>query len=339
MATLYIIGHEPQVNLCSRHLQISDKNGSESRTRRVPLFDIDRVALVGRTRVSMSVIDALLRRDIPIIMLSRLGGLVGSFSPAREGDAYIRIRQYQNAGNNQRALPQAAKLVEAKLLNMRRVLQKLGSGENASSDRDSLERVLTNLRSLAGDVRSVQHVDSLRGLEGAGTAAYFGQLSVFFPKDTPFPGRSRRPPRDPANALLSFVYTLVMGEIKAAVAAAGLDPCLGCYHAIGYGRPALALDLIEPLRAPLCDLFVLRLLNLGIIGREDFERDEETGGFRMIAGAIKRFFVHYEKRMTRVFKPVGSVVNTDFRRVMREAATDYVASMQANRIVKPFLMP
>jgi CRISPR-associated protein Cas1 len=144
---------------------------------------------------------------------------------------------------------------------------------NAAKDKDQVD-VCNSLQALSEKAATASSLDSLRGCEGMAAGFYFRQLGAYFPDEIPFASRNRRPPRDEANALMSWTYTIVMGEVDAAVRTAGLDACLGCLHGISYGRPSLSLDLLEPLRAPLCDMLTLRLLNHKLLKKEHFEFPE-----------------------------------------------------------------
>jgi CRISP-associated protein Cas1 len=341
MPALFLADPELEISLSSEHLEVRQRKESGSSAalkRRIPLFDVDRVAIVTGVPVSVRVLQSLLRRDIPVALLNRGGRLVGAFTPNRDGDANIRIRQYERAKEGAWNLANAAALVRAKHLNSRRLLQK-AAADKPAPDAVSFVRDLDQLLALADKAVQTETLDELRGIEGSGSALYFRHLRHFFPAHMPFNGRSRRPPRDEANALLSWTYTLVLSEIKTAVAASGLDPCIGCLHSIGYGRPSLALDLLEPLRAPLCDLLVLRLANLQIIKPEDFEKDPETGGFAMKRDAMKAFFVQYEQRLERMFKDARDGSHTSFRRIITRLAADYLASLRGDSPLNPFLMP
>ncbi len=293
MPSLYIARQELHVTLASKHVEVHDEAHPVSRRlERVPIMHVDRMTIVGRPRVSMRIVERLLRENKPVHILSRQGGLIGSFTPARDADAVLRINQYRLVADPW-GLGVARALVAAKLRNSRRVLQKLAAGRVAQAERMALAADLDTLARLAGRAELAEDLATVRGYEGMGAAIYYERLRPFFAAGMPFTRRSRRPPADPANALLSWTYTIVMQEVRGAICAAGLDPCIGSLHAISYNRPALALDLMEPLRAPLCDLFILRLINLGMIRPADFQRDEENGGCRMTRQALGIFFKEY----------------------------------------------
>jgi len=181
-------------------------------------------------------------------------------------------------------------------------------------------------------------LDELRGYEGLAAAKYFNRLGRFFPASVPFGGRSRRPPKDAANALLSWSYTILQGEIDGAVRSHGLDGCIGFLHAVSHGRPSLPLDLLEPLRAPVCDLLVLNILNHGIMSDDDFRYDASRDGFYLREESHKSFFQAYERAMTRKFAAAKGEPHTDFRRVIDESVLAILQAMEGEEF-RFFLMP
>jgi len=325
-----------------RHLEVDEYNPALQRwrmTRCIPLFDVDRVAIVGRTRVTMDCVRAVMRHGIPVTMLRWNGRLDGRFAPFRDSDACLRVGQYEALADSVWRVQASRKLIQAKILNCRRVLQKgRGADRLGGEEMQVVDQCIQRLKQYAQKASTVEQLDSLRGIEGIAAREYFQGLAQLFPASFPFQGRNRRPPRDAANALLSLTYTFVGNELYSAIAAAGLDPCLGVFHEPTEGRPSLALDLLEPLRAPLCDLFVLRLCNLNMLKPEDFEGNEQKGGVRLTKDAWKRYLLHYEERMTRPFKTSNAEPHTDFRRELREAALDWVGALRGYREPRPFRM-
>ena len=279
MPTVYLNGHDTEARLANEKMEISriDREKDDVRTLSVPLFDIERVVVVGRASLTTPLVQRLLRHGTPLCYLSGRGRWLGTLEPTVNGHALRRLRQYELARDAGFALTVARALVSAKIRNSRRVLQRLAANRDQSEDPAQVD-ACNSLQALTNRAGQSATLDSLRGLEGLAAAIYFRHLGTFFPAELPFASRSRRPPRDEANALLSFTYTVVLAEVDGAVRAAGLDPCLGFLHEIAYGRPALSLDLLEPLRGPLGDLHVLRLLNHQLLQKGDFEFRADDGG-------------------------------------------------------------
>ncbi len=340
MPVLYLNGYETEARLDHNKVEVTRINHEKDDldTLSVPFFDIERVVVTGRAQLSTPLIQRLAREGIPICFLSGGGRWLGSLYPTAGNHALRRVRQYEIARDDALALSIAKKLVASKLMNSRRVLQRLSASRDQSETAEQLSAANSLLKT-ARDAEQATGMDELRGYEGVGAAVYFKRLSAFFPEDIPFTVRSRRPPRDAANALLSWTYTILLGEIDGAVQAAGLDPCLGFLHDISYGRPSLSLDLLESLRAPVCDMLTLRLLNHNILKAADFEYQAEDGGTYLTRDARKSFFVEYERTMTRRFSPAKNEAHTDFRGVLREQVNALLRLLENRGDGEFFRMP
>ncbi|OGV78664.1 MAG: CRISPR-associated endonuclease Cas1 [Lentisphaerae bacterium RIFOXYB12_FULL_65_16] len=340
MPTLYLNGYETEAKLNSERIEVSrlDHEKDDVVTMQVPFFDLDRVVIVGRANVSTAVLQRLAREGIPAHFMGSSGRWLGTLSPMTNGHALRRLRQYELARNAPFALDVARALVTAKIRNSRRVLQRLSANRDDAQAPAQLD-VGNSLQELSLRATQAKDLDSLRGLEGLAGALYFNRFGTFFPEDMPFKGRSRRPPRDPANALLSWTYTIVLTEVDSAVRAAGLDPCLGFLHEISYGRPSMALDLLEPLRAPLCDLLAIKMLSHKQLKPEDFEYRAEDGGTYLTREARKQFFCEYERSMTRRFAEEKNGPHTDFRGVLRAQVNTLLRAMDGQGLNEFFIMP
>ncbi len=336
MGALYVTDCESRLTLASQHIEVvrdsKTKEGSGLR-RKIPLSEIDRVVLAGRTRVSMRLASAFLRQGIPVHLLTAGGRTVGAFAPARDGDVRRRISQYRAVASDW-ALQVARRLVHAKISNAAHQLRR----SHASRDDSLLSSAIARLRKSAGEALIATDPATLRGMEGSATAIYFGVLGRLFPSRMPFSRRTRRPPRDPVNALLSWTYTLLAGEVRGALVAHGLDPCLGVLHAPAHGRPALALDLLEPFRPVPGDRLVRSIVRLRVLGPRHFERGAQDGAVRMTREGMRKFFEQYERALTRPFEyPVGSGRHTTFRALFRQAASDFAARLADGGSYHPFV--
>ena len=309
------------VRLSGKHLQVipPEANGSNGADNldRIPLHEIDRLVVVGKPRISMSVLHILLRQGCPITMMSRGGRLLGTMQPPVRGSSLLRIRQLDLARDEEYSLLVAEGLIFAKISNSRQTLIRLR--RNRKLEESKLDQAIDRLEKTLKDSSQVRDAESLRGIEGAAAATYFSALESAFPDWAGFKGRNRRPPRDPANAVLSFLYTLVTSELEGAVVAAGLDPCVGFFHGLGYGRPSLVLDLLEPYRAPVCDLLTLHLFGHRILTEPMFE-PAEKGGIYLNQEGKQKLFVQYEQRMDRPFRMRGRSEHTSIRRLLRDNA-------------------
>jgi len=183
----------------------------------------------------------------------------------------------------------ACQIVQAK------VASQIKAAEHYQRHREvDLRSALRLLRELPGRCPTAS-VASLRGIEGAGSAAWFGVLGQLFQPPWTFPGRVRRPPTDPVNALLSLGYTFLLTRVTTACEAAGLEVQLGALHEFRPGRPSLACDLMESLRVPAVDRWVILLCNQNRVGVDQFVKDDETGGLRLERSAFQEVLRDWEQ--------------------------------------------
>ncbi|MDT8389355.1 MAG: CRISPR-associated endonuclease Cas1 [Lentisphaeria bacterium] len=330
MATLYLNGIDTEAKLAGRTFQVSKLNEEtgDIDTMKVPLFDLDRVVVAGRPAITVPMLQACAREGVPVAFVTSRGRWVGNFVPDTNGHALRRLRQYDLARDETFALKVAKCCVGAKIRNGRRVLQRLAANRGLSQEEDQVA-VGDDLQATLSRAENASDLDTLRGYEGVAAAIYFRRLGIFFPAELPFNGRNRRPPRDEANAILSWTYIIVLGEIDAAVRAAGLDPCLGFLHGISHGRSSPAL----------CDLLVLNIVNHGILKAEHFEPNAEDGGVYMKKDARKIFFTEYERTMLRRFSPAKGEAHTDFRGIIRAQVNALLRAMETLEPEPLFQMP
>ncbi|MCC5844860.1 MAG: CRISPR-associated endonuclease Cas1 [Verrucomicrobia bacterium] len=339
MPTLYITSPDADVRLEQRHIVIRHPNDTEKHLRRIPLFEIDRVVLMGATRVGSPLIRKWLSRQIPVYFLKRTGKYEGGFMPYHETDTHLKIRQFDTLQQADWCLDNAKLLVHAKLRNGRRVLQKVSASKKDPPENNDLKKAVSILHRMSLQTLKADTLDEVRGCEGLGAAAYFRGFHALIPEPFRFQVRNRRPPTDPVNALLSLTYSMLTQEIRGAILAAGLEPGLGILHQPAQGRPTLALDLVEPFRAPVADMLVLRLLGLGIFSPDDFEIDSDSGGTRIKDDSIGRYFRQYEQRMERWFKTRQSQTHTTIRGLFRDTVQDLIKAIRCNGKLHPYLMP
>ncbi len=276
-------------------LRIVDREGEETR---VLTKDVAHLSVFGPVQVTTPALHHLLRRGIAVSHHSSGGELLGLSSPPATRNVGMRRAQYRCADDPERCVVVARGLVVAKIRNQRTVLRRQLRQRDQLDEaprlaiEDAIERMQVSQRWAE---RSTT-LDVLRGHEGEAAARYFGVLPHVLPSpwDQHFDGRSRRPPRDRVNAMLSFAYTLLTRETIAAATRVGLDPMLGFFHSMIPGRPALALDLIEPFRPAWSDTAVLRLLaNSGI---EPSEFTETAAGVFMTESGRRKLIAAHERR-------------------------------------------
>jgi CRISPR-associated protein Cas1 len=263
----------------------------------LPLRNVESVSVFGNVQVTTQALSELLDRGIPVAIYTRHGRLKGTVVPECSKAMPLRIAQYRAALDPARALEFARALVRAKLAGAAAVVRDYR--RNYPDEEFGL--VLDELCDGAERAMEAATHAELLGMEGAGAASYFRAFSLMNRSELPFATRERHPAPDPINALLSLGYTFVMKEIRSAVEGAGLEPHLGFLHQVDYGRPSLALDLMEPFRAVLVDRLVLRLVNERILQAEDFARRVSgplSGSVILMPESFRRFVAKYEEAMS-----------------------------------------
>lgn len=262
----------------------------------IPLDEVSELVLAGPVSLTTPAVHELLRRDVPVAWMSSGFWYLGSTGVQGPRSAAVRTAQYAFAADEARRLAFARELVAAKIRNCRTILRRNWRGEDGERS-----PVLGRLALLADRAARAETASVLLGLEGEAAAIYFRALPhlfteavASFPAFT-FERRNRRPPADPVNACLSLSYALVTRTFASAISIAGLDPWKGVYHVERPGRPALALDLIEPFRPLLADSAVLMALNNGELAPGDFVF--AAGGCNLKPRARRSLIAAYERRL------------------------------------------
>ena len=289
MSTLYLTQQDSVLRKEDERLKVTHKG---EKLLDLPLFKVSQVVVMGRVTVTPHAVAALMERNVSLTYLTRHGRYVGRIEPALSKNSLLRRAQYAAAFDPERSLTLARGFVAGKLANLRVTL--LRAARN--TDGLDLESAVDAIRRAERGAAQANNIDTLRGHEGEGSAAYFGVFDQLIKAEgVAFPKRVRRPPTDPVNALLSFGYALLANDIHAAVQVLGFDPYCGYLHADRYGRPSLALDLMEEFRPIVVDSVVLACLNKRVLQPADFE--VSLGQVhRLKPDARKKFLVQYEER-------------------------------------------
>ena len=263
---------------------------------RVPIHMLDSVVCFGHVKMSVHAMALCAGRGVAISFMSPQGRFLARVHGFTRGSVLLRRAQFRASEAPERALELARVFVQAKLYNARVLV--LRAIRDHSDPTGRLATEAEHLRRCIRGAAEAQDMNRLRGIEGEGSRHYLSALwDAIRNPDPAFRTheRSRRPPRDPVNALLSFVYALLASDLRSACEAVGLDPQVGFLHADRPGRPALALDLMEELRPVLADRTVLSLINRQQVNAADFIR-EVGGAMRMRDQARKEVLVQYQKR-------------------------------------------
>lgn len=263
---------------------------------RVPIHTLGGVVCFGAVTMSGFAIGLCAEHHAAVSFLTEHGKFLARVTGPASGNVLLRREQYRRADEAEASAGIARSIVTAKVANSRTVLLRAlrdrpeGTGNQALADAaDAMQSVLRRLG-------NVQPLDTVRGMEGDAARSYFGAFPQLITADGfPFEGRNRRPPRDNVNAMLSFLYTLLVHDCRGACETHGLDPAVGFLHRDRPGRPGLALDLMEELRPILADRLALALINRRQIQPKGFTQTE-SGGVQMDDKARKTLLVAYQER-------------------------------------------
>lgn len=295
MPTLYVT--EPGARIEKEYKRILVTSTDEEVLFSAPLVHVTDIVIVGSVGITTQAMLSLLEAGVSFSIISRAGKLLGRLMPPSEGNIFLRREQFKRAAEPSFCFPIAKAIVLGKLKNQRAFASRL-CRTHPEIPKIHIEKITTAIKKAEDE----QNVDSLRGHEGIGAKAYFKILRAALPEEWEFKTRSRRPPKDPANALLSLGYSLLTQNMMTALEVAGLDPYDGFFHADVYGRPALALDLVEEFRSVIVDSVVLTVTNKRIITPEEFAQSPKgdpgpEGGFYLKPRALKKFLLHYNERL------------------------------------------
>jgi len=269
---------------------------------RVPIHTLGGVVGFGRVALSPPLLGFCAEEGVTISFLSEHGRFLARVEGPVSGNVLLRREQYRRTDDPERCAALVRSLVIGKALNQRAVLRRAlrDHGERLAPPAAvaALEAAEARLTDIARRAERPQSTDLLRGLEGEAANVYFAVFDalILIPDEgLRFAGRSRRPPLDPVNALLSFVYALLVHDVRSALETTGLDPAVGFLHRDRPGRPSLALDLMEEFRPFFADRLVLSLINRRQVGAKGFRR-MENGACLMTDELRKAVLVAYQER-------------------------------------------
>lgn len=273
----------------------------------IPLHHLGALVLFGEVMVTPAVLARCAQDGRSVTWLSRSGRFQGRLEGPVSGNVLLRRAQHESLSDPFRPLAIARHFVAGKVKNMRQSVLRSARETADQTDQQALNHTARRLALILKQIPGSAALDEVRGLEGEGSRSYFETFSLMVRGDREtfqFKGRSRRPPLDPINALLSFLYALLVSDCAAAAQGVGLDPQVGFLHALRPGRPALALDLMEELRPVLADRLALTLINRRQVTAKDF--DDRPGGAVLLndAGRKKVVVAYQERKQEEILHPV-----------------------------------
>ncbi len=265
----------------------------------VPLHHISSIVCFGDVMISPALMQRCASDGISLVLLDRHGHFKARLEGPVNGNILLRLAQFQNASDPIFTLNIARAIIAGKLKNSRQVLMRGARESDNQRDKDLITKGVNYLASSIVSLPKASDLDVLRGIEGDAAKMYFSCLPLLVTVDLrehfTMDGRTRRPPRDRFNALLSFLYALVMNDCRTAIESVGLDSQLGYLHSVRPGRSAMSLDLLEEFRAPLADRLALTLINRKQIGIKDF-KEYEGGAVYLADGSSKKVVIAYQER-------------------------------------------
>ncbi len=265
---------------------------------RIPLHNLDGIVCFGRVGLSPALMAACAEAGVSISLLTEEGRFQAAVIGFTPGNVLLRRQQYRAADEEATSLALARTIVLAKLANCRTVLLRAARDATGSDRVESLQSAARRLVATVSEIQQADSLDQVRGFEGEAATSYFGAFNDLVSGDSEtfrYTRRTRRPPLDPLNALLSFVYTLLMHDIRSACEACGLDAAVGFLHRDRPGRPGLALDLMEEFRPWIADRLVLSLINRRQVTSSGFQT-LETGAVVMDDATRKAVLVAWQER-------------------------------------------
>lgn len=293
--TLFITSEDVYLSLDGENVVV---NREKEVVARFPLHNLQNIVTFSYAGASPALMGACAQRDIGMAFCSPRGRFLARVTGESNGNVLLRRTQYRMADDPAESCRVACTMTFGKLFNSRWSIERTCRDHKLRVDEPKLKAVSGRLKELLIPVADESSMESLRGLEGAGAAAYFSVFDdmilnnkqVFF-----FRGRNRRPPLDPVNAMLSFAYSLLAHDCASALEAVGLDAYVGFFHRDRPGRQSLALDIMEELRPCIADRFVLSLINNRVVSEDDFEK-RESGAVLFTDEARKTFLKRWQEK-------------------------------------------
>lgn len=272
--TLYITSENSYLALDGENVVVLE---DKTEIGRLPLHNLEGIVSFGYRGTSPALMGACAERNISLCYLTPQGKFLARVSGKTRGNVILRQQQYDSSKEEVQSLEIAKTCILGKVYNARGVLERGIRDHSLQIDVEKVKAASAFMKNSLEMIRDCQSKEQLRGYEGEAASIYFGVLDELIlqqKKDFYFHGRSKRPPMDNVNALLSFVYTLLTNSITSALETVGLDPYVGYLHTERPGRASLSLDLVEELRAVLADRFVLSLINKKIVSKKNFSHKE-----------------------------------------------------------------
>jgi CRISPR-associated endonuclease Cas1/group II intron reverse transcriptase/maturase len=331
MTTLYVTDQGAYLKV--QHQQFLVFHQGELRCQ-VPVNRVSHIVLFGCCNLSHGAVSLALRQRIPVLYLYQKGRYFGRLETEGQAEVEYLVRQVQCALDPDFTRRQAKSIVLGKLHNSRILLQRL----NRRVRTEIAAKAIQELALLMLDVPDVESIEVLLGYEGQAAHLYFQALGTLFKEPFVFEKRTKRPPTDPVNSLLSLGYTLLSQNMYSLVQAVGLHTHFGNLHVPRKKHPALVSDLVEEFRAQLVDSLVAYLVNSKIVVLEDFTPPDERGGVYLYPDTLKKFIKHWEEKLQSQMTHPHTGYKVSFRRCLELQVWEYIACLMGEQeIYRPML--
>lgn len=279
-------------------VEVDDKKALQA-----PVHTIENIVCFGFKPLTPALMAFCTENNIGISYLSMHGKFLARVYGEQRGNVLLRKTQYSMSDSEEKSLSVAKNIVAAKITNSRNLLQR-HIRNHCDNEEGIISDAISKLARYINLIKNVESLDTLRGYEGDAASIYFGCFNCLITsqkEDFIMNGRTRRPPLDFVNALLSFIYMLLVNDLRSAMETTGLDPQVGFLHRVRPGRPSLALDIMEEFRAYIADRLVLNLINLKQLDKNDFDI-RETGEIRISDKGRKEILIAYQKKKDEIIE-------------------------------------
>lgn len=255
-----------------------------------PIETVEGIVLKESSLISSKTIAQLLKRNVPITYIDHSGKYLGGFTNHKI-DIEKQVNQFRCKEDNLFCLDFTKKIITSKIKNQIVILRRYDK-----SKQDDIKDIISSLNKYISEIQNCTSINEILGFEGTSAKLYFSGLSKLVHDDFCFDKRSKRPPKDPFNALISYGYSLLYNEVVLALNQVGLNSHAGFIHQNKLGHAALASDLMEQWRGPIVDSLVMKLINNNLVSISDFTLNESTGGYYLSRNANNAFIKYYEEK-------------------------------------------
>jgi CRISP-associated protein Cas1 len=273
---------------------------------RLPIHTLSGIVCFGNVSMSPFLMGYCAEKDVSVSFLTEYGRFLARIKGPVSGNVLVRREQYRRADDETISSEIAVSILSAKISNCRKVLQRFLRDHGDKDVAEQVKLLVKRMGRTLKDISGTMPLNVVRGIEGDAAANYFSvfdHLITSQKKKFSFNGRNRRPPLDEVNCLLSFLYTILMHDVRSALECVGLDPAVGFLHRDRPGRPGLALDMMEEFRPFIADRLVLTLINLGQVTGKDFFRKDSKAVYMNDDGRKKVLVAYQKRKQDEIFHP------------------------------------